>query len=180
MTDSSPASFAWPAFARDIVEAGVRGLQPRAAAPADLDAPFGGVFVTLKKLGRLRGCMGTLDTSQPLSETVRYAARTAALEDPRFPPVAEGELPDLSVEVSILSQPWPMTSIDELRIGVHGIIVRNGPRRGLFLPQVAVEHRFDKEIFLSRCCSEKAGLPPLAWKDDATEVLLFKADVFSE
>lgn len=177
---TSPAAN-WPAFAREIVEHAVRGHDaPRAAPPDDSDQPFGGVFVTLKKFGRLRGCMGTLDASRPLAETVSHAARTAALEDPRFPPVTPAEMADLTVEVSILSQPWPMSSIDELEVGKHGIVVQNGPHRGLFLPQVAVEHRLDKRTFLSRCCSEKAGLPPDAWEVAATEVQLFTADVFSE
>jgi uncharacterized protein (TIGR00296 family) len=94
--------------------------------------------------------------------------------------VALAELPDVSVEVSILSEPWPMRSADELRLGTHGIIVRRGIQRGLFLPQVATEHGLDKNTFLSRCCAEKAGLAPDAWKASDTEVLLFTADIFSE
>jgi AmmeMemoRadiSam system protein A len=124
--------------------------------------------------------MGTLDPSQPLADAVRHAAETAALHDPRFPPVTSAELPDLSVEVSILSAFWPMRSIDELQVGTHGILVRRGVQRGLFLPQVATEHHLDKETFLSRCCAEKAGLPPDAWRNPDTEVLLFTADIFQD
>jgi AmmeMemoRadiSam system protein A len=181
MPDTPAPSPNWPAFARQIIDAALRGadvssLQP----PAGCDQPFSGVFVTLKKHGRLRGCMGILDASQSLAETVRYTAQTAALHDPRFPPVAPGELRDLSIEVSILSAPRPMRDLDDLELGRHGIIVQRGHQRGLFLPQVATEHRMDKLTFLSRCCAEKAGLSPDAWRDPRTEVLLFTADVFHE
>ena len=171
----------WPAFARDVIEAAVRGRpSDNAVAPADAPSDYGGVFVTLKKFGRLRGCMGILDGARPLPEAVRHAARTAALGDPRFQPVTPEELRDLHIEVSVLSKPWPMRSIDELEIGRHGIIVERGMRRGLFLPQVATEHHLDKEVFLARCCAEKAGLPPDAWRDPQTRVWLFTADIYSE
>ncbi len=171
----------WPAFARDVIECAVRGREcDTAVAPADAPKDYGGVFVTLKKFGRLRGCMGILDGSRPLPEAVRHAARTAALGDPRFQPVAPEELGDLQIEVSVLSRPWLMRSIDELEIGRHGIIVERGAQRGLFLPQVAVEHHLDKEVFLSRCCAEKAGLPADAWRDPQTRVWLFTADIHSE
>ncbi len=124
--------------------------------------------------------MGTLDDVPPLAEAVRHAALCAAFQDPRFPPVSESELSDLQVEVSVLSSPQRMTSLDDLVIGRHGIRVRRGTQHGLFLPQVAVEHKLDKESFLSRCCAEKAGLPPDAWRDPATEVLLFTSQVFRE
>ena len=182
MSNSTESKTSWPAFARQVIAHALRDSDPAQATPPTESSPasFGGVFVTLKKHGRLRGCMGTLDSSKPLSAAVRHAAHAAALTDPRFPPVALTELPDLSVEVSILSKPWPMRSADELQLGTHGIIVRQGPQRGLFLPQVATEHRLDKDTFLSRCCAEKAGLAPDAWKDPATEVLLFTADIYQE
>lgn len=176
-----PSHPTWPSFAREVIDRALRNADTgRAQAPAHSDQPFGGVFVTLKKRGRLRGCMGTLDSTQPLAVAVRHAAQTAALDDPRFPPVTLAELPDLSVEVSILSEPRPMGALDELQIGTHGIIVRRGMQRGLFLPQVATEHHLDKETFLSRCCAEKAGLAPDAWRDPATEVLIFTAEVFHD
>lgn len=124
--------------------------------------------------------MGILDPQTPLPDAVSEAAICAATHDPRFAPVAADELPDLRIEVSILSPPQRMRDLDELELGRHGVLVRRGALRGLFLPQVAVEHRMDKVTFLSRCCDEKAGLPPDAWKDPATEVLLFTADVTQE
>lgn len=179
---SAPAArCTWPAYARFIIECALRKTSASGLpAPGDETEPFGGVFVTLRKFRHLRGCMGTLDTSRPLAEAVRQAAVNAALHDPRFPPANLGELPDLSVEVSILSAPWPMRDTDELELGRHGVIVRQGLRQGLFLPQVATEHNLDKETLLSRCCSEKAGLPSDAWRGADTEVLLFTARVFSE
>jgi AmmeMemoRadiSam system protein A len=171
----------WPSFARQVIERAIRDIDVNGAAqPEHHTGSAGGVFVTLKKLGGLRGCMGTLDAAPPLSEAVRHAARVAALSDPRFPPVTLAELPDISIEVSILSEPWPMRTIDDLQIGTHGIIVRQGMQRGLFLPQVAREHQLDPHTFLSRCCAEKAGLPPDAWEDPNTEVLLFTAEIFNE
>ncbi len=171
----------WSDFARRVIECVVRGSDPGTAGslPA-ADRPHGGVFVTLHLRQRLRGCMGTLDAQMPLGEAVRQAAVCAAAEDPRFSPVEPHELPELRIEVSILSEPRPMADLAELEIGRHGILVRRGAQRGLFLPQVAVEHKLDKETFLARCCTEKAGLPPDAWKDPKTEVLLFTAEVIGE
>jgi len=128
----------------------------------------------------LRGCMGILDPGLSLADAIRQAAVCAALQDPRFTSVRARELDDLEIEVSILSPPVPMRSLDDLRIGQHGILVQRQGRRGLFLPQVAVEHHLDKETFLSRCCAEKAGLPADAWRHPDTQVLLFTAEVLRE
>ncbi len=171
----------WLVFARHVIELVARQGNPAHAAPPSAEPrDHSGVFVTLHRFGRLRGCMGTLDPATPLAEAVRHAAACAASQDPRFQPVAPDELPDVHIEVSILSAPQPMGSLDDLELGRHGVIVRRGPQRGLFLPQVAVEHNMDKETLLSRCCSEKAGLPPDSWRDPQTEVLLFTTDVFEE
>jgi len=124
--------------------------------------------------------MGTLDPQIPLGEAVRQAAVCAAVQDPRFPPVTPAELTELDVEVSVLSDPVPMRNLADLEVGRHGVLVRRHGQRGLFLPQVAVEHHLDREEFLSRCCAEKAGLPPDAWKKPGTEVLLFTTEVFRE
>lgn len=168
-------------LARAVIEAVVRGTDAvHVATPAVAATDHGGVFVTLYKFRRLRGCMGTLDTTLPVSSAVRQAALLAATQDPRFQPVAVGELPDLRLELSILSPPRRMETPEQLEIGRHGIIVEQGGRRGLFLPKVAVEHRFDRETFLARCCREKAGLADTAWRDPATRVYLFEAEVLSE
>lgn len=178
MSDHRPGDITWPAYARLVIERTLRRLPlDDLPLPADAGRPHSGVFVTLRRAGRLRGCMGTLDAAPPLPEALRRTAVMAAFEDPRFPPLNQPELADLAVEVSIMSPPRPMTSLDDLVLGRHGIIVQHGHRRGLFLPQVATDHRMDKETFLSRCAHEKAGLAPDAWRDPATEVLLFETDV---
>lgn len=171
----------WPRFAQEVIELATRQRDTRQVQPPTLESePHGGVFVTLHKLGRLRGCMGTLDPTLPVAEAVRQAASNAATQDPRFPPVTPDELSHLTIEVSILSAAWPMDTLDDLQIGRHGIIVRRGAQRGLFLPQVATEHKLDKETFLARCCTEKAHLPADAWRDPDTEVLLFTAQIFRQ
>ena len=178
MADSLPDT--WLQFARDVVAQAAHQRDPR-LVPEPPDAPpHSGAFVTLHSGGRLRGCMGTLSDALTLSEAVRHAATCAALDDPRFPALRPDELSDLHIELSVLSPPVPMSSIADLELGRHGIIVRRGGCRGLFLPQVATEHHMSKEEFLSRCCSEKAGLPPEAWRDPATEVLLFTAQILTE
>ena len=116
----------------------------------------------------------------PLAEAVRRAAVCAATGDPRFPRLSAAETPDLDIEVSVLSNAVPMRRLDELQLGRHGVLIRRGGCRGLFLPQVATEHHMDRETFLSRCCTEKAGLPADAWKDPGTEVLLFTTTIYRE
>ncbi len=181
MTASRPNSLSWPAYARRIIEyTACHGDPSRAEPPRTESRPHGGVFVTLHKFRKLCGCMGILDPSLPLADAVRQAAVSAASQDPRFSRVEPDELPDLEIEVSVLSDSTPMGSLDDLEIGRHGILVRQGLRRGLFLPQVAVDHHLDKEQFLTRCCTEKAGLPADAWRDPKTEVLLFTTEVYRE
>jgi len=181
MNATDPDIPTWATFARAVIESAAQHTDAEQAGSPPADArPHGGVFVTLQRGGRLRGCMGILDPSMSLVAAVRQAAISAARQDPRFPPVAPDELPDLDVEVSILSDPERMKNLDDLRIGTHGILVRRGLQRGLFLPQVATDHHFDKETFLSRCCAEKAGLPADAWRQPDTEVLLFTTEVIKE
>jgi uncharacterized protein len=156
-----------------------RGTGSAAIAAADLPSASG-VFVTLKRKGDLRGCIGTLECRRSLTEEVARCAVNAASEDPRFPPVRASELDDLSVEVSILG---PLEQIDPhdrdaVVIGRHGLVVEQGWHRGLLLPQVATEWSWDRETFLAHTC-RKAGLPPNAWKRGAI-VYRFDAEVFGE
>jgi uncharacterized protein (TIGR00296 family) len=106
----------------------------------------------------------------------------AALSDPRFrsSPVTPQELPQLHIEISVLSRMVRTLEPLLLELGVHGIYIRHGFYGGCFLPQVAVEQMWDRETFLSRCCADKAGLQPDAWKDPETEVYLFTSEVFEE
>lgn len=139
-----------------------------------------GAFVTLHEQGQLRGCIGNIIGREPLYLTVRDMAVAAGVEDPRFPPVSLDELKDIEIEVSALSELKRITDPLSIELGVHGVLVRKGFRSGVFLPQVATETGWTKEEFLSNLCSHKAGLSPEAWKDKATEIYVFTAEVFSE
>jgi len=137
-----------------------------------------GAFVTLHVRGRLRGCIGIVEAYGPLGTIIAHCAEGAALHDPRFPPVRADELDQLQIEISLLSAPEPVLA-EQIEIGRHGLLVSQHGRRGLLLPQVATEHRLTREQFLEETC-HKAGLPPKAWQDPATEVHAFTCEVFSE
>ena len=137
-----------------------------------------GAFVTLRRGKRLRGCIGQIGTRQLTVDLVTYAARAAALEDPRFEPVQLVELQEIEIELSILSAPAAIAP-SQIKAGEHGLIVSRGLQRGLLLPQVALEHRWDGLRLLEETCV-KAGLERDAWKDPRTQILAFTADVFSE
>jgi len=139
-----------------------------------------GVFVTIKRAGALRGCLGVLEMRGTLAEEVARCARDSATSDPRFPPMAAAELPDTSLEISILG---PMEPIDprlesSIEIGRHGLVVERDSHRGLLLPQVAVEWGWTREQFVGQTC-RKAGLPRDAWQHGA-RVFRFDAEVFGE
>jgi AmmeMemoRadiSam system protein A len=136
-----------------------------------------GAFVTLRKAGRLRGCIGYVEALKPLYQTARECAAAAALRDPRFNPVTPEELPDLRVEVSVLS-PLVDLPIDQIEIGHHGLQVSRGFQRGVLLPQVAVECKWDRRRFLEETCI-KAGLPPDAWRH-GVRIQAFTVQVCSE
>ena len=139
-----------------------------------------GAFVTLHKKGQLRGCIGNLVGNQPLYLTVRDMAVEAAVADPRFAPLELSELKDIEIEISALSPLEKIDSVDKIKLGTHGVLVRKGFQSGVFLPQVATETGWSKEEFLSYLCAHKAGLSPDAWKDKTTEIYIFTAEVFSE
>jgi AmmeMemoRadiSam system protein A len=138
-----------------------------------------GAFVTLRKAGRLRGCIGFITAARPLAETVREVSLSSAFEDPRFPPLEKSELPRLSIEISVLSPLRAVSDPLEITVGVHGILVRRGYRSGLLLPQVATEQGWDRETFLSHTCL-KAGLPADSWKQPGLSMEIFSALVFHE
>jgi AmmeMemoRadiSam system protein B/AmmeMemoRadiSam system protein A len=136
-----------------------------------------GIFVTIQKHGTLRGCIGYIIAEQPLFELCQYAAKSAALHDPRFPPVSEKELPHLEIDISILTPLERITNWDEISVGRDGLYIIKGPYRGLLLPQVAAEYGWTVEEFLEETC-HKAGLPADAYKSPDTEVYKFSAEVF--
>ena len=139
-----------------------------------------GAFVTLHKKGELRGCIGNIIAHQPLWETIRDMAIDSSTSDPRFAPVTKEELDEINIEISVLTKPERVKSVDEIILGTHGVIVRKGFASGVFLPQVATETGWSKEEFLSYLCAHKAGLSADAWKDEDTELHIFSAQVFGE
>jgi MEMO1 family protein len=170
------------AIARSSIDTYLRTGEKLPVAETDpvLNMPMG-AFVTLTTKEGLRGCIGNLQAQTPLVETIRDMAVEAATADPRFPPVTLDELNSaLSIEISALSPLRKVGSADEIVMGTHGVVVRKGFNSGVYLPQVATETGWSKEYFLSSLCSHKAGLPSDAWKDKATELYVFTAEVFSE
>ena len=130
-------------------------------------------FVTLTEGGRLRGCMGTLNPRQLVSDAVAAAAMTVALDDPRFFPLDADELPDLRVEVSILGTPVPLSDPGSFVRGADGVIVSRGRYTGLLLPEVATDRGWDGPRMLTAAC-HKAGLEGTAWRDPATRSSRFR------
>jgi len=139
----------------------------------------GAAFVTLKKKSRLRGCIGHVFPVEPLYLSVRDNAISAASRDPRFPPVGPEELKDITIEVSVLTPPVVVKSLDEIEVGKHGLIMERDFRRGLLLPQVPGEFGWNKEQFLQHTCM-KAALAPDCYKDSKTIIKKFEAIVFGE
>jgi uncharacterized protein len=152
------------------------GEHSGAHPPSHLGEPRG-AFVTLHEDGQLRGCIGIISAVRPLDETVREMAAAAALDDTRFPPVSEDEFERLQIEISVLS---PMFEIapEDVVVGLHGLMISHGARRGLLLPQVPVEWGWDRESFLAHTC-RKAGLPLDQWRRGA-RIEAFTAEVFGE
>ena len=137
-----------------------------------------GLFVTLHVAKKLRGCIGVVEGNAALGETLTRCAADAALHDPRFSRMRAEEMDTLEVEVSLLSPLQPIRP-EEVEIGTHGLLVERGPRRGLLLPQVALEHRLSREQFLSETCA-KAGLPRDAWRDPETQLRGFQCEIIAE
>ena len=135
-----------------------------------------GAFVSLHKQGRLRGCIGHMAEDIPLCEVVAEMARAAAFEDPRFMPVTADELPDIDIEISVLTPMRRIKSLDEFELHRHGIYIRKGFRSGTFLPQVADEVNWTKEEFVGHCSQDKAGLGWDGWRD--AELYTYEAIVF--
>jgi len=166
--------------ARDSIAA---PLQGKAAAPVKTSSPVlqepRGAFVSLHRRGQLRGCIGYIEAAKPLLQTVREMAPAAAFQDPRFRPVQASELADLEIEISVLTPMRLIQSSDEIEVGQDGLYVVQGPNRGLLLPQVASQYRWNRVTFLEQTCN-KAGLPPDAWKEPNTQIYIFRAEIFAD
>ncbi len=156
--------------AKDVVEPEISAQVMR-----ELKRPCG-AFVTLTERGMLRGCIGMIMSSKPVVETVREMAVSAALQDPRFSPVREDELSSIDLEVSVLTEPTPVSGPEEIAAGRDGVILRKRGRSAVFLPQVATEQNWDVPTMLMHL-SVKAGLDPDAWRSGAT-FQTFRAQIF--
>jgi hypothetical protein len=178
---SEPEKSELLALARKSVEHAVsenKAWEPAASASQALNQERG-AFTTLKKAGALRGCIGYTSAVKPLYMTVRDTATLAAMRDPRFAPVAASELPQLDYEISVLSPLRRVTDIQQIKVGEHGLLMKNGDSEGLLLPQVPVEQKWDRQTFLEQTCA-KAGMSPGCWKDENTDIFMFTAVVFGE
>lgn len=181
-----PAGATLVSFARETIDATVRD-EARPDSPTDGEEVLWtdrGAFVTVERGDQLRGCCGRPVADGPLIETVGSVAASAAVADPRFPPLSPAELDGVTISVSVLSPLEPL-SVEPYRypnvvsVGRDGLYVSRGGRSGLLLPSVAAERDWDASTFLARTC-EKAGLPTDAWQDPATDVERFTATVFAE
>lgn len=168
-------------LARTSIVTGLAGqpLPPTANLRVKLHR-LAGAFVTLHRQGRLRGCIGRIQAVGPLARTVQEMARQAAFADPRFTPVKLDEVPEIDLEISVLS-PFETIAAGEvgrIQIGVHGLYISAYGRAGLLLPQVATEQGWDVPQFLAHTCG-KAGLPADTWQKGA-KIEIFSAEVFGE
>jgi AmmeMemoRadiSam system protein A len=138
-----------------------------------------GCFVTIKQNGQLRGCIGNFQSELPLFKEVAQMAQASATKDPRFYPLKEIDLDNFKLEISVLSPLQKLEDIEEIEVGKHGIYIEKSFYRGVLLPQVALEHNWDRLTFLQQTCL-KAGLPTDAWKADDADIYVFSAQVFGE
>lgn len=166
-------------------------LENKRFLDADMDDPVleqkAGVFVTLRtrwepglphdEAARLRGCIGHMEADEQLIQLVPVMAVKAAMRDPRFPPVTAVELPKLHIEISILSPLTPVVSVEDIELGVHGLVIVSGMKRGLLLPQVPGMFGWTRNDYLEAIC-RKAGLRLSAWR--SAELLKFTTQVFEE
>jgi AmmeMemoRadiSam system protein A len=151
---------------------------PKRLDAASLQEPRG-VFVTLRRLGELRGCIGFVDPRLPLQEAICEVAVKAATEDPRFAPLNRSEFADVELEISILSPLLPVRSPQDIQVGTHGVMIDAGYTRGLLLPQVATEYGWNREEFLEHTCL-KAGLSASRWKGPDLRIYTFTTETFSD
>ena len=167
-------------IARQAIETELAGLPfslPRVTNPNLLE--HRGAFVTLHKHGRLRGCIGTFSANRPLYEVVGDMAISAGFKDLRFRPLGSSEFEEIDLEISALTPLMPITDINEIKIGTHGIYIIQEPFHGVLLPQVATNNGWDRLTFLDQTCM-KAGLASGCWKNPKTQVNIFSAEIFGE
>lgn len=164
-------------LARNAIESVLFGKQGETAQIPERLKEKGGAFVTIKKKGDLRGCIGYIHAVLPVWESVKEAAIQAAFHDPRFHPVDRKEWKDIDIEISVLTPMKKIKDTEEIEVGKHGLYIEKGYNSGLLLPQVATEYNWDRMTFLEQTCY-KAGLSKDAWKSKDTLIYIFSADVF--
>jgi AmmeMemoRadiSam system protein A len=162
----------------DASPAEIRADEYEGAITGALAEPAG-AFVTLRLNHDLRGCIGYIESSDPLSSVIDEVAEKAAFEDPRFPPLTPAEFKRVHIEISALSPMKRVSSIDEIVVGTHGLLLELGWHRGLLLPQVATEYGWGREEFLDNV-ARKAGAPRGAWREEKCKLSVFSAEVFEE
>jgi AmmeMemoRadiSam system protein A len=166
-------------IARNSVQCYLLGEAPHLPdVPAGVLTEPHGIFVSLHKLGELRGCIGNVHPVTPLLRSASECAIAAAVGDPRFAPLALGELLEVEFEISVLSPMQHVHDVGDIEVGKHGLLISKRNARGLLLPQVATAYGWTRERFLEETC-RKAGLRPDDWKDGAT-IECFSALVFGE
>lgn len=165
-------------LARGAIRARLEGAPPPPLPTSAALEAERGVFVTLRRGGELRGCIGHSTPRAPLAAAVRELACAAAFEDRRFEPLAAHEQADLELELSVLTPLEPLAAAD-VAVGRHGLVIRHGGRSGLLLPQVASERGWTPVEFLMATC-RKAGLPPDAWRAADCQILGFEAERYEE
>jgi AmmeMemoRadiSam system protein A len=167
-------------IARDAIGCALhhRSVESRIVSEDALLQPCG-AFVTLRSNQQLRGCIGYIESTRPLADTVAEVAVKAAMEDPRFLPLTLTEFEHVDIEISILSPLHRISRIEEIEIGTHGLLLEQGVRRGLLLPQVATEYGWDRLTFLE-AVTKKAGLAKSAWRDADAKLFVFRAEIVEE
>lgn len=161
----------------DYLKDGKTEILDRSKLPSNLLVQAG-AFVTLKEHGSLRGCIGSFNPEQSLYKVVQSMAIASATEDYRFTPVKSDEVPNLEIEISVLTPLKKINSIDEIVLGKHGIYIKKGERSGTFLPQVATGTGWNLEEFLGHCAQDKAFIGWNGWKD--ADIYTYEAIVFEE
>jgi AmmeMemoRadiSam system protein B/AmmeMemoRadiSam system protein A len=169
------------AIARDTLEKHLSGLplSPLSPQASKLFQKLG-AFVTLRKKGELRGCIGEFEPNKPLYEVIQEMAIAAAENDPRFPPVSQDELKDIKIEISVMTPRRKIDSWKEIELGKHGVVVQYGNQGGTFLPQVAEETGWSLEEFLSQLCTQKARLPAHCYKSPQVNLYVFEVEILEE
>lgn len=138
-----------------------------------------GCFVTIKKNGQLRGCIGNFQSQRPLYRDVAEMAAASATEDPRFPPMRDCDLESFELEITVLSPLRKIGAVEEIEIGVHGLYIEKGYNRGVLLPQVATEQGWDRDTFLRQTCI-KAGLGAEDWRHPEAAIYIFSGQIASD